>query len=421
MKKDGTIISALAYSAPIVSENKIVGLRGMLLDITERKKMEDELLKAKKLESIGILAGGIAHDFNNLLTSILGNISFAKMYVNPEDKLFNLLDNAGKTSFRASELTKQLITFSKGGTPFKKITWIGELIENTARLTLSGSNVGCQFNISDDLWPVEVDEGQMRQVIHNMVLNAREAMPEGGMIHIGAENLNVSEKEGFSLREGGYVKVSIEDHGVGIRAENLSKVFDPYFTTKEKGSQKGMGLGLAICYSVIKSHEGMITLESEVGVGTTFHIYLPVSEREPRVEEERVKKPLVGRGRVLVMDDEEGVREVTGEILRYMGYEVEFAREGIEAIERFKEARETAKPFDAVILDLTVPGGMGGKEVIKKLVEIDPEVKAIVSSGYSNDPIMFEFRQYGFKGALAKPYKIEKLRETVSTVIRMVP
>jgi len=386
-------------------------------DITDRKRMEEELIKASKLESIGILAGGIAHDFNNLLTSILGNISFAKMYVKPEDKIFILLDNAEKASLRASELTKQLITFSKGGTPVKKITPIGELLKDTTHLTLSGSNVSCQFNMANDLWPAEIDEGQMRQVIHHIVLNAREAMPEGGVIDLLAQNMILKTKDGLPLKEGEYIKLSIKDHGAGVPEENLSKIFDPYFTTKEKGSQKGMGLGLTICYSVIKNHHGLITVESQVGVGTTFHIFLPSSKKEAQAVEEISKKPPRGRGKVLVMDDEEGVRQVAVNILRHMGYEVEFAIEGMEVIKRYKEAKEVKQPFHAVILDLTVLGGMGGKETIKRLKEIDPNVKAIVSSGYLNDPIIFEFEQYGFKAALAKPYDVLKLSETITQVI----
>jgi CheY-like chemotaxis protein len=257
----------------------------------------------------------------------------------------------------------------------------------------------------------------MRQVIHHIVLNAREAMPEGGIIDLLAQNITLKTKAGPPLKEGEYIKLSIKDHGPGISEENLSKIFDPYFTTKEKGSQKGMGLGLTICYSVIKNHQGLITVESQVGVGTTFHIFLPSSKKEIQAE---VKVPHMlpqGRGKVLVMDDEEAVREIAVNMLRYMGYEVEFAIEGMEVIKRYKEAKEVKQPFHAVILDLTVQGGMGGKETIKRLKEIDPNVKAIVSSGYSNDPIIFEFEQHGFKGALTKPYNFLKLSETISRVM----
>ena len=291
----GQRIPILKTVAPVILGGRTYLLENFF-DISERKRSEEALLKAKKLESVGILAGGIAHDFNNLLTSILGNISFAKMHGNPEDKIFKLLDHAEKASIRASELTKQLITFSKGGVPVKKMAPIGELLEDTAHLSLSGSNVSCRFNIPNDLWPVEIDEGQMRQVIHHIVRNAREAMPEGGVINLLAQNMTLSAKDGLPLKGGKYIKLSVEDHGVGIPQENLSKIFDPYFTTKEMGSQKGMGLGLAICYSVIKNHEGLITVESRVGVGTTFHIYLPVSREAVMLKKEIMQKPLRGQG-----------------------------------------------------------------------------------------------------------------------------
>ncbi len=376
-------------------------------DITERKRIEKELAKGQKLESVGVLAGGIAHDFNNLLTTILGNITFAKTYLSPEDKIFILLDEAEKASIRASDLTKQLITFSKGGGPFKKITSIGKLIKDTVQFTLSGSNIKSEFNIPDDLWLVEVDEGQIKQVIYNMVLNARECMPGGGVVHILTENILNSGGNGLPLKEGEYIKVSIEDQGSGIPEENLSKVFDPYFSTKERGGQRGMGLGLTVCYSVVKNHHGLITLESEMGVGTTFHIYLPVLRKEV------LEKPSVSKGKILIMDDEEGVRKIAGTILRHIGYEVDYAREGAEAIELYRRAKEFRQSFDGVILDLTIRGGMGGKETIERLLEIDSEVKAIISSAYSDDPAISEFKEYGFRGAVIKPFTIEQLSEAV--------
>ncbi|MEW6110238.1 MAG: ATP-binding protein, partial [Nitrospirota bacterium] len=254
-----------------------IGIITSCEDITDRKKMEEELLNARKLESIGFLAGGIAHDFNNLLAVILGCISLAKMHLSPEDDILEILENAEEASIRAADLTKLLITFSKGGAPVKKTINIAELLRNSAGFALSGSNIKCEFNIPDDLWPVEVDEGQIKQVVYGMVLNSREAMPEGGIINVRAGNITISEKNEFLLKEGEYIKISIEDHGVGIPKENLSRIFDPYFSTKRKATQKGMGLGLSICYSIIKSHNGLITVKSEIGTGTTFHIYLPAS------------------------------------------------------------------------------------------------------------------------------------------------
>ena len=418
MRKDGEIrwVHELVQNISD-SSGKPSLIQGVIYDITDRKKMEQELLKAQNLESIGILAGGIAHDFNNFLTAILSNISFVKLHVSPEDKIFAPLYAVEKTTMRASELANQLITFSKGGAPVKKFTLIGELIKNTATFSLSGSNVRCEFNLPNNLSVVEVDAGQIRQVIHHLVHNAKEAMPGGGIINIMAENISILPSDELPLEQGKYVKISIKDHGAGIPSEYLSKIYDPYFSTKQRGSQKGMGLGLTICYSIIKGHGGLIKVESRLGVGTTFHLFLPVIEKEVIEEKRIVEKPLLGRGRVLLMDDEEEIRVVGEEVLRYIGYEVEIARDGVEAIERYREAKGSRQAFDAVILDLTVPGGMGGKETIKRLFEIDPNVKAIVSSGYSNDPVISDFREYGFRGSLAKPYKIEKLYETISGII----
>ncbi len=392
-------------------------LQGIFRDITERKRMEEELLKARKLESVGILAGGIAHDFNNLLQGILGNVSFAKRLSNPENKIYKILDKAESSYMRAISLTNQLITFSKGGEPVKKTVFIRNLIKDTTNFTLSGSSIRSKFNIPDNLWPVDVDEGQITRVIQNIVLNARDAIPEAGTINVTAENTTVREKENIALNNGKYIKITIEDDGIGMPQKNLTKIFDPYFTTKDKVSEKGMGLGLAICYSIIKNHEGLITVESKPKVGTTFHIYLPASEKEIEKKKEAKVLSLTEKGRLLIMDDEEVVADITKEFLKHIGYEVEVARDGEEAIELYKKAMESEKPFDVAILDLTIPGGMGGKETIGKLLEIDTDVKAIATSGYSNNPVMTEFAQYGFKGSLIKPYKIEKLGEIISKLM----
>ncbi len=396
---------------------RISGICAIARDVTERRKLEDELLKIRKLESISTLAGGIAHDFNNMLTIILGNLSLAKLQVKADNKIFGLLDDAEKTSIRAGELTKQLIALAQGGEPVKKVVFLGELLTNASHLALSGSNIRCELNVPNNLWPVVVDEGQMGQVIQHMVFNAREAMSEGGMIYIRAENSVMRAKEGLPLKEGDYVKISIEDQGVGIPEENLSKIFDPYFTTKEKGPQKGMGLGLSICFSIIKNHGGFIQVESKVGVGTTFHIYFLAAKDKLPPKREKTPKTYIVRGKVLFMDDVESIRNVTGEMLKQIGYEVECVKDGAEALDAYRKAKEAKKAFDVVILDLTVQGGIGGKEAIKKLLEIDPKVKAVVSSGYLNDPIILEYREYGFKDAITKPFRIEKLRATISQVI----
>jgi signal transduction histidine kinase/ActR/RegA family two-component response regulator len=385
----------------------------LMSEMKERNRTEDELLRARRLESIGLLAGGIAHDFNNLLTAILGNISLAKMFIDPSHKVSGRLAEAEKACTRAKDLTRQLLTFSKGGAPIKRTVSIKELLIDSASFALSGSNVKCEFDLPADIRPIEVDEGQISQVINNVIINADHAMREGGLIRVRARNITVAPTDGFPLRNGNYVQISVEDHGNGISAEYLPKIFDPYFTTKPKGS----GLGLATCYSIIKRHEGLITVESEVGVGTTFYIYLPASAETTNLDKGATDGPAHGNGRVLLMDDEEIIRKVAGQMLSHLGYEVVTAADGHEAINRYVEARAEGRPFGAVIIDLTVPGAMGGKEAIQKLTELDPGIRAIVSSGYSQDPIMSEFRKFGFCGMVAKPYKIEDLSRAVREAI----
>ena len=404
--RDGTERIIADSGAPIRDkDSKIIGVVLVFRDISEKKKMEEASIRAQKLESIGIFAGGIAHDFNNILTAVLANISLAKMYTKPEEDIFEILIDAEKASVMAKGLNQQLLTFSKGGTPVKKTASLAEVVKNSACLPLRGSNIRCEFSVSDDLWPAEIDEGQISQVINNLILNAEQAMPEGGKIKVCIENATVTSEDILHPEEEKYVKISIHDQGGGIPEEHLQKIFDPYFTTKQKGS----GLGLAASYSIIKKHDGLINVESEVGVGTIFYIYLPASEKEILTYDKASNKVLKGKGKILVMDDEALLRDVCGKMLNYLGYEVEVSRNGAETIKLYKKAKKIGHPFDAVIIDLTIPGGMGGKEAIKRLIKIDPEIKAIVSSGYSNDPIMSNYKKYGFKGIIAKPYKIEEM------------
>ncbi len=417
--KDGRKIMVEGSATCKFADGKPISTRCMFRDVTEKKKLEEELLKAQKLESIGILAGGIAHDFNNLLTAILGNISLSRTYTTSgfAEKVYERLIEAEKASLRAKDLTTQLLTFSKGGEPIKKAAPIGELIKDSVDFALRGSKVKSEYFVPHNLWAVEADEGQVNQVMSNLIINAKEAMPEGGIVKISCENVTVRSADVLPLKHGKYVKISIKDRGIGIPRAFLQKIFDPYFTTKEKGS----GLGLAVVFSIIKRHGGHIFVESEVGTGTVFHIYLPASEKEVPRETEREETILLGKGKILVMDDEMIVRDVAGEMLKSLGYEVKLVGSGEETIETYQRAKESHQAFDVVIMDLTIPGGLGGREAIKRLLEIDSDIKCIVSSGYSEDPVMSNFKKYGFKEVIAKPYKLQELSETVYKVMAMLP
>ncbi len=394
-------------------DNKIIGFVIVFRDITEKIELEEELFKARKLESVGVLASGIAHEFNNILTGVMGNISLAKMYVNSEEKPCEILSEAEKAAVRARALTYQLLTFAKAGYPIKTPASIAELLTQITNLVLSGSNVKPEFFIDKSLWPVEIDTGQISQVISNLMLNARQAMPEGGTVQVTAENIFAGKEHNVPLKPGKYVKIAIKDHGVGISKKNLERIFDPYFTTKKEGS----GLGLSATYSLIKKHNGYITAESKVRAGTTFYIYLPACHKDVMSTERQKDNIVTGKGKVLLLDDEDTVRSVTGKILHRLGYNVEFARNGMEAIEMYKKAKENGIPFDSVIMDLTIPGGIGGKEAIQELVLFDPEIKAIVSSGYTTDSIVSDYRKYGFSAFIAKPYKLSELSEILHDVI----
>ena len=408
--------------APIRDDSgNTIGAVLVFRDITDAQKLQEELQKAQKLESIGLLAGGIAHDFNNILTAIMGNISYARLVVGDDEKLIQILSDTEKASIRARDLTQQLLTFSRGGKPIKKATHLPELIKEVSNFALGGSNVQCRFFAGEGLWPVEIDRGQISQVITNLIVNSRYAMPEGGMILSYAENVCITVEDNLALQPGNYVKITLKDHGTGIAKENIPNIFDPYFTTREKGS----GLGLSIAYSIIKKHKGLIQVESELGEGTTFYVYLPATETRPVADgtgagpESPAPEIIQGMrsGNILIMDDEEIVRNAAGRILEHLGYHAEHAAGGAEALEMYRQAMGSSEQFDAIIMDLTVPGGIGGKEAIKQLLEIDPEAKAIVSSGYSNDPIMSEYQDYGFKGVATKPYILEELFAVLNQVL----
>jgi len=393
----------------------------IIKDISDRLTARERLEKSGKLDAIAALSGGIAHDYNNLLTAIIGNITLAQTHLRPQDKSFQLLDHALVASNTAKNLTRKLITFSKGGSPDKEIAAADRLVKSATDFTLSGSNIKCKYSFPDNLGRIDVDQSQIGQAIHNVIMNAREAMGEGGIIKVAASNVRLA-AEVPTLIEGDYVKISIADQGGGIPKKEFDKIFEPYFSTKEMGNTKGTGLGLSICRSIIRKHGGDVTVESQMGVGTTMNLYLPAADPKalgkPPREKPLEQPPIFGEGKILIMDDEKMIRELAGEILWHLGYEVEFARDGNEAVALYKRSLKSARPFDAVILDLTVRGGMGGKETIQKLIDIDPAVIGIVSSGYADDPGMTDFRKYGFSGVVAKPYTLEELGEKLSRVLK---
>ncbi|MGQ9688657.1 MAG: PAS domain S-box protein [Desulfobaccales bacterium] len=416
LARDGAERILSASAAPIIDqEGKVIGVVLVFQDVTLKRQTEAELQKMEKLTSVGILAGGIAHDFNNILTGILGNLSLAMLSLTPEDQTFRRLIEAEQATLRARDLVQQLLTFAKGGAPVKEVSCLEEIIRESATFACRGSQVRCDFVFPKDLWPAEVDPGQISQVIQNLVINAIQAMPTGGTITIKAVNITLKDDQGVPLPPGRYLKISIKDQGIGIPADYLPRIFDPYFSTKQKGS----GLGLATAYSIIKNHEGYMTVESTLGVGTTFYVYLPSTAKKPKAAS-KDGRPLLhkGEGRVLIMDDDAGVRQVAGKILAHLGYEVEYAENGDRAIEKYKEARQSGRPFDLVIMDLTIPGGMGGKEALQALRRLDPHTRAIVSSGYANDPIMTRYKEYGFCGVIKKPYKVDTFSHVVYQVLK---
>jgi PAS domain S-box-containing protein len=422
--KDGRIFDR--YSVPMFGQDeKYYGRVWYVRDITEQRKMEEELVKVQKLESVGILAGGIAHDFNNLLATIMGYIDLSQEDADPADSIYEYLERAKKAGLQASELTKRLITFSKGGDPIQLEMSLGALIRASVNSITLSPGVSICLSLPDNLWPVYIDEMQMRQVLYHLVRNADEAMPNGGVITVSAVNCIVGEKENLPLKEGSYVQWRVEDQGIGITKENLSRVFDPYFTTRNRGSEKGMGLGLAICYSVIKRHNGLIAVESEPGQGTIFTLYLPgIQTRRRRavtdqagLESENLSEVFISRGKILIMDDDELILRMIARILQRWGYSVDVAKDGNEAVKMYKQAWEADEPFAMVILDLEVPGGLGAEYTLQKLRQLDPGTKAVVMSGYSEDPVIKNFPIYGFKGAMPKPFALDKLKTLVADIM----
>ncbi len=415
--RDGEARSISVTAAPIVDRGgRVDGVVLVFQDITVRKQLEAEFRKIEKLSSLSILAGGIAHDFNNILTGILGNLSLAMIAHQDPDLLLPRLAEAERAALRARDLVQQLLTFAKGEAPVKEVASLPDLIRESANFTTRGSPARVVFYLAPDLKPAEVDPAQFSQVIQNLILNAVQAMPQGGTIWVTADNIHLGADSGLPLPEGPYIRIAVKDQGVGIPQNYLSKIFDPYFSTKPKGS----GLGLATAYSIIKNHGGYMTVSSQVGQGTVFHLYLPASAKEappPRLRSPA--EPIPGQGRVLVMDDDEMVRSVAGKILTHLGYEADFAGDGEEALSLYAAAQEAGRPFDVVIMDLTIPGGLGGKEAIRRLLALDPQARAIVSSGYADDPILTNYQEYGFKGVIRKPYRIHTFSQELARVISL--
>jgi PAS domain S-box-containing protein len=416
-KKDGSTFVANGLATVLQEEDgTMIGCQSSVMDITDRRRAEVELQSMQKLQSLGTLAGGIAHDFNNMMTGVVGNISLAKDTLTQNHPGYPLLKEAEKSMNRAIGLTKQLLTFAKGGEPIKEDLNLGTLVEEVARFNLSGSQVTLAYRQDHDLWSVKADKGQLGQVVANLTINARQAMPEGGRLSVMLENVELADEVICGLHQGKYIKVTLQDVGGGIDPKHLDQIFDPYFTTKQAGN----GLGLAAVYSIINKHGGHIGVASTLGQGTTFTFYLPASGVPPSA----VIKPPAMTGppqdrhaHILVMDDEEMIRGIVVNMLNHYGFSVATAADGQEAIQMYQQAMTAGMPFDVVIMDLTIPGGMGGKQAVQGLLEIDPHVRAIVSSGYADSPVMSHYADYGFKGAVAKPYTQRELQDAVIQVL----
>lgn len=419
-KKDGNLIQCSLRGRLTTLESGACGVVLSMEDITARLTMEAELLKISKLESIGVLAGGIAHDFNNILVSVIGNISLVERMLGPDAKVAELLADAKDASLRAKDLTFKLLTFAKGGDPVKKVEVLPDILKESVSFMLSGSNVKCIYDIEEGLWAAHMDKGQINQVVENLIQNGSQAMPGGGTITLTCRNRELADEEIAGLSGGRYVQLAIADTGCGIKPENIGNIFDPYFSTRQKGSIKGSGLGLSISRSIIAKHGGTIGVESEPGRGTTFTLYLPAASQQQDSALAGGQAAILpsGKGRILLMDDEETIHLVVGQMLSFIGYECLHAYDGEEAIAIYRDQLHNNTPVDAVIMDLTVPGGMGGAAAVKKLRALDPAAKAIVSSGYSDDPVVQNYRAEGFAHVISKPYQILDLSRVLAETIK---
>ncbi len=413
-KKNGSKRNITLTAAPVHdNRSRITGAVIVLRDITEEKRIEKELHKVSKIENLGVFAGGIAHDFNNIVTSAMGNISMAKYHLEDNEKIWNYIVEAEEALLKTRDLTHQLLTFTKGGDPLKETASIKEIIESAAKFVLSGSQIEWSCDLSEDLWNAMIDKGQISQVIHNIVLNARQAMPDSGRVDIVAKNITVSPGESTPLNEGDHVKITISDEGPGIPEENRDRIFAPFFTTKKEGS----GLGLAISFSIIKKHNGHINILPAKEKGSSFEIYLPATREEVPKNTHDFNFNFSRPGRILLLDDDEKILAIMKRMLTSIGFEITVTNTGEDTINLYRNAKDSGRDFDCVILDLTIRGGMGGEKTLRILREYDKDILAVVSSGYANDPIIANYRNYGFSGAIQKPFRLEELRKVLSEVM----
>jgi two-component system, cell cycle sensor histidine kinase and response regulator CckA len=407
-KKDGTVFPVEITGRFFAWEGKPVHIAA-IRDVGDRERSEQELVKAQKLDSLALLAGGIAHDFNNLLTGILGNVSLALVHAGEREAVEAKLKDVEGAALRARDLATRLLTFSRGGAPVKRSVPLENAVREAALRASRGSRATLRFDIPADVWPMEADEGQFGHVVQNLTRNAVEAMPQGGELAFTAANRELGEENPLALPPGRYVEIVVSDQGKGIPARDLPRIFDPYFSTRPQGS----GLGLAIVHSVVTRHGGRVEVASREGAGSAFTLWLPAASPESKGTGQEAGAAPSPRGRAgrraLVMDDEEMIRKLAREMLEAVEWRAETAPDGKAALDLYRRARVAGDPFDLVILDLTIPGGMGGRAVIDILRREDPAVRAVVSSGYANDPVMARHTEYGFAGVLAKPYRLDDL------------
>jgi PAS domain S-box-containing protein len=415
LNKDGNQLLISWTGVPLIEKHgEITGMVVVFRDITAREKMDYELQKMKKLEMVGVLAAGIAHDFNNILAAVLGNLSMIDKK-NVASQIASYIKKAELASEQAKNMTKQLLTFAKGGQPVKEVTDVSDMIHEATNMVLAGGTVALQTNMDEDLKSAKIDRGQMIQVIQNLLINAKEAMPRGGYITVSATNISIEEAERLFQVEtpDGFIKLVVEDNGPGIPQAKIERIFDPFFTTKNSGN----GLGLAICQSIVRKHQGYIMVKSREGIGTAFEVYFPGTNEEITRKMPSFEWNVPENQHILLMDDDPIIRETSSEMLSHLGFKVVSAECGEDAIDLYCEMRKLGSPFDLVIMDLTIPAGMGGRETIVELLKLDPDAVAIVSSGYSNDPVMAQFEDYGFKGALEKPFNMTQMKGVIQGVL----